>query len=62
MIVTGTTEPTVAPFIPQTGGWVGIVDGTLILVRTYADDTLTACTRDGDGWGLEVELDAEVIA
>ena len=48
--------------IPQTAGWVGIVDGSLLLVRTYADGTLTAAVNDGHRFGPEVELAAEVVA
>lgn len=57
MIVTGPR-----PFIAQTAGWVGIVDGTLLLVRTYKDGSLTAATHDGDRWGPEVALEAEAVA
>ena len=51
--------------IPQTAAWVGIVDGQLLLVRTYADGSLTAAIKGGDGrwarWGPEVTLEAEAV-
>jgi hypothetical protein len=43
--------------IPQVGGWVGIVDGQLLLVRTYADETVTVAIRNDERWGPEVELE-----
>lgn len=46
---------------PQTAGWVGIVDGSLLLVRTYADGSLTAAVNDGHRFGPEVELAAERV-
>ena len=49
------------PDIPQTAGWVGIVNSGLLLIRQYADGTLTASTRDDHGWLPEVELTAERI-
>lgn len=47
--------------IPQTGGWVGIVAGRLLLVRTYADGTTTAAVNDGYRFGPEVILEPESI-
>lgn len=49
------------PDIPQVGGWVGIVEGNLLLVRTYADDTLTAAIHDGHRFGPEVVLTPEQV-
>lgn len=48
--------------IPQTAGWLGIVDGHLLLVRTYADGSMTAAVNDGHRFGPEVELTAEAVA
>ena len=45
----------------QTAGWVGVVDGSLLLVRTYADGSLTAAVNDGHRFGVEVELTAEAV-
>lgn len=45
----------------QTAGWAGIVDGSLLLVRTYADGSLTAAVNDGHRYGPEVELTAEAV-
>lgn len=46
----------------QTSGWVGVVDGSLLLVRAYADGSLTAAVNDGHRYGPEVELTAEAVA
>lgn len=60
MIRHGSIRPTA--HIAQTGGWLGIVDGHLLLVREYADGTMTAAIRDAERWGPEVELDAERVS
>lgn len=62
MIPIGTQEQQLpAADVPQTHGWVGIVDGSLLLVRTYADGTMTAAVNDGHRFGREVVLTPEQV-
>ena len=62
MVLAGTPDTDESrPIIPQTAGWLGVVDGHLLLVRQYADGSTTAAVSDGVRYGLEVELKAEEL-